>query len=150
MERFYHIRAHQGGSFYYPVLSHGGATVHLSEAGRHDEMHVLARVAHCNISDVYSKKLGREHCVGRRENLLTVPARDAVGTIIRDGGGFPVFENQVVPALPAADPVELHLREIPGFFAKLYHNVQKRAGFKRGAYEAPNFESRIREWLPRG
>lgn len=134
MERFYHIRVFEKGNPFLPPRTNGGATVHLTPGD--DPMHVLMRVAYCNPSDVYCKREGREHCIGRPERVKLTEGRGGLVT-------------RTTPPVEAKEPVVVHLRQLPGAFAKIHREVHRRSKMPWSPGLAPNYESRIREWLPK-
>jgi hypothetical protein len=145
MERFYHIRARQDGK----VLNNGGATVHLRSI-EGDPLHLEMRVSYCNPGhpnlvtgaleggDVFCKKSGRDRCVGAPARVI-----DRTGV---DGQGVEV----TLPAIPAKAASIISLRDLPSELGKVHNNVHRSAHIKVQAWDRPDYDHRIREWLPKG
>jgi hypothetical protein len=134
MERFYHIRARKEGRG--PVLNNGGATVHL-ESIADDPLHLRMRVAYCNPVDVFCKEEGRQRCTGR----------DQVSKEVANPGG-----PQTVVVKEACAPKAqrtIAIRNLPSELGRVYKAVHRR--MKQPIYlgDGPNYEGRLREWLPR-
>lgn len=136
MERFYHIRAQQHG--YGAVLNNGGATVHLeSIAG--DPLHLRMRVAYCNPKDVFNKKIGRTLCIG-------APGGEGLRRNPETGEAIAVL----IPAVEPKEAKVVALRSLPSELGQVYRNVHHRMRIKRNnAFPTPNYEHRLREWLPK-
>lgn len=137
MERFYHIRVHEDGLDFAPVLNNGGATVHL-ESIPGDPLHLNMRVAYCNPKDVFCKKEGRERCKGRQPREKEI-----------DRGPRGGVELMIDPAVEPAVQRRISLRQLPSELGAVYRTVHKRSHIKVRREVAPDYDSRLREWLPR-
>jgi hypothetical protein len=140
MERFYHIRAQKSGIG--QVLNNGGATVQLQSIDG-DPLHIRMRVSHCNPSDVFSKKLGREFCTGRP----TGEGKEVTRRHPETGEALVVLEVQ--PGIRPKEWKTIAIRNLPAKLGEVYRQVHRRVKEPLFSGEHRNFESRLREWLPK-
>jgi hypothetical protein len=136
MERLYHLRVI--GTHRQPYATNGGATVHLQSVPG-DPLHLDMRVAYCNPKDVFSRKEGRDHCTGR----AAVPK---IHHFVENGG--PASVDVSKPALDARPTTRISLRKMPGELGKVWREIHRRSHVEVSDYESPNFDARLREWLP--
>jgi hypothetical protein len=75
VNRIYHIRPRLGGYRHHPVEQRGGATVLVE--GDTDHQQLTVRVAMCNPTDNFNKKLGR--AVASQAQPKIIPLRNLPG-----------------------------------------------------------------------
>lgn len=135
MERFYHIRPKDKG--YLETLSRGGATVRLCSIGDRP-LHVAMQVSHCNIMDTFSKKLGRLYCTGGTKQRM-----------VRTGEGLTLLVHTVEDVIQPAAIEEVHIRDLPARFARLWKDVHRRAHTQiEYSVVRSDFMGLVRDWLP--
>lgn len=140
MERFYHIRAQKSGIG--RILNNGGATVQLQHIDG-DPLHLRMRVSYCNPSDVFSKKLGREFCTGR-------PVGEPRETTRRNPEtGEAIHVMEIHPGIRPKEWKTIPVRNLPAKLGEVYRQVHRRVKEPLISGEHRNFESRLREWLPK-
>jgi hypothetical protein len=139
MERFYHIRAQKAGLG--RVLNNGGATVQLQSVDG-DPLHLRIRVAYCNPSDVFDKKMGRTICTGK-------PGAEETITRRHPETGIVVEVMNVSLPIPAKEWRTIAVRNLPAELGRVYRQVHRRVKEDLIPGEHRNYESRLREWLPK-